>query len=179
MSRNLYCFEKLRGWPNILVNTSCMLFRKIVLLSWFLESLGWELWSVSGSQKALFTRNGPRIRKRKKSFYISFSASEVEKVSKTTVEFLVDLKPVIQESLHKAIHWKTWDQLSTVQGPLSLKQLCQVNSKGPVSTGDPARIPRVIVGHDGDWLSVSPLALHHWVSETQISRIMFMRNSQL
>ena len=75
----------------------------------------------------------------------------------------MDLKPVIQESLHKAIHWKTWDQLSTVQGPLSLKQLCQINSKGPVSTGDPARIPRVIVGHDGDWLSVSPLALHHWV----------------
>ncbi|XP_028400914.1 mediator of RNA polymerase II transcription subunit 13-like isoform X2 [Dendronephthya gigantea] len=90
------------------------------------------------------------------------SASEVEKLSKTTVDFLMDLKPVIQESLHKAIHWKTWDQLSTVQGPLSLKQLCQVNSKGSSNAGDPARIPRVIVGHDGDWLSVSPLALHHW-----------------
>ncbi|CAB4029347.1 mediator of RNA polymerase II transcription subunit 13-like, partial [Paramuricea clavata] len=90
------------------------------------------------------------------------SASEIEKLSKNTVDFLMDLKPVIQESLHKAIHWKTWDQLSTVQGPLSLKQLCQVNSKGSVSAGDPARIPRVIVGHDGNWLSVSPLALHHW-----------------
>lgn len=94
-----------------------------------------------------------------------FLASEVEKFSKTTVDFLMDLKPVIQESLHKAIHWKTWDQLSTVQGPLSLKQLCQVNSKGSSNAGDPARIPRVIVGHDGDWLSVSPLALHHWVSD--------------
>ena len=88
----------------------------------------------------------------------------------------MDLKPVIQESLHKAIHWKTWDQLSTVQGPLSLKQLCQMNSKGSVSTGDSARIPRVIVGHDGEWLSVSPLALHHWVSRLTMHQAPVLRN---
>lgn len=97
------------------------------------------------------------------SYVRSSLATELEKQSKISVEFLMNLKPIIQESLHKAIHWKTWDQLCTVQGPLSLKQLWQMNNNGVLTTCDPARIPRVVVGQDGNWLSVSPLALHHWV----------------
>lgn len=64
------------------------------------------------------------------------SVASAENFAKNAVDFLFDLKPVIQESLHKAIRWKTWEQLSSVQGPLSLKQVCQVNSKGTLRRCD-------------------------------------------
>lgn len=77
------------------------------------------------------------------------------------VRIMKSMQPLLQDAFHKKCTTRLWDAPYTVQGPLTWRQFHRLAGRG---TGqcEPQPIPSVIVGHDKDWLSVSPYALQYW-----------------
>merc|ERR1719402_959055 len=79
------------------------------------------------------------------------------------------LSPLLNVSLHvrKAGGVKQETQLS-VTGPLTWRQfhrMAGVTTKGNTDDGcEPLPIPTVIVGHEREWMSLSPFSLYYWDS---------------
>lgn len=82
----------------------------------------------------------------------------------TAVGALNFLRQLMQDALQKSTSRKTWEQPNgtVVQGPLSWKQLHHLATKGNEETPHAQPIPSVTVGYGGDWMSLSPIALHFW-----------------
>ena len=87
--------------------------------------------------------------------------------SEDVIRVMKALQPVLNEAVHvkKSLGSKDQSVLS-VQGPLTWRQFHQM--AGPSTKGntddqcEPLPVPSVTVGHEKDFMSLSPLALHYW-----------------
>ncbi|KAJ6642585.1 Mediator of RNA polymerase II transcription subunit 13 [Pseudolycoriella hygida] len=77
------------------------------------------------------------------------------------VRVMKSMRPLLQDAFHKKCTTRLWDAPYTVQGPLTWRQFHRMASS---SSGqcEPQPIPSVVVGHEKDWLSVSPYAIQYW-----------------
>jgi mediator of RNA polymerase II transcription subunit 13 len=83
------------------------------------------------------------------------------KGNKDIVRIMQTMQPLLQDAFHKKCTTRLWDAPYTVKGPLTWREFHRLAGRG---TGqcEPQPIPSVIVGHDKDWLSVAPYAIHYW-----------------
>ncbi|CAH0563743.1 unnamed protein product, partial [Brassicogethes aeneus] len=82
--------------------------------------------------------------------------------SQDVVRVMKALQPLLQEAIQKKCQTRLWEAPSTVKGPLTWRQFHRLAGRGTEDRCEPQPIPSVIVGHDKDWLSLSPYALQHW-----------------
>ncbi|XP_056640705.1 mediator of RNA polymerase II transcription subunit 13-like isoform X1 [Diorhabda sublineata] len=78
------------------------------------------------------------------------------------VRVMRNLQPLLQEAIQKKCQTRLWEAPSAVKGPLTWRQFHRLAGRGTDDRCEPQPIPSVIVGHDKDWLSLSPYALQHW-----------------
>jgi len=87
--------------------------------------------------------------------------------SEDIIRVMKALQPVLNEAVHIKKSSKDTSVLS-VQGPLTWRQFHQM--AGPSTKGntddqcEPLPVPTVTVGHEKDFMTLSPLALHYWDS---------------
>ena len=84
------------------------------------------------------------------------------KSNQDIVRIMKFLQPLLQDSIHKKCNTRLWDAPYTVKGPLTWRQFHRLAGRGTDDRCEPQPIPSLIVGHDKDWLSLSPYALQHW-----------------
>lgn len=72
------------------------------------------------------------------------------------------LQPLLQEAIQKKCTTRLWEAPYTVKGPLTWRQFHRLAGRGTDDRCEPQPIPSLIVGHDKDWLSLSPYAIQHW-----------------
>lgn len=78
------------------------------------------------------------------------------------VRVMKTLQPLLQEAIQKKCTTRLWEAPYTVKGPLTWRQFHRLAGRGTDDRCEPQPIPSLIVGHDKDWLSLSPFALQHW-----------------
>lgn len=78
------------------------------------------------------------------------------------IRIMKSMQPLLQDAFHKKSTTRLWDAPYTVQGPLTWRQFHRMAAKGTTGQCEPQPIPTVIVGHEKDWLSVAPYAIHYW-----------------
>ncbi|XP_017781580.1 PREDICTED: mediator of RNA polymerase II transcription subunit 13 isoform X2 [Nicrophorus vespilloides] len=78
------------------------------------------------------------------------------------VRVMKSLQPLLQEAIQKKCQTRLWEPPSAVKGPLTWRQFHRLAGRGTDDRCEPQPIPSVVVGHEKDWLSLSPYALHHW-----------------
>ncbi|XP_050307755.1 mediator of RNA polymerase II transcription subunit 13 isoform X2 [Anthonomus grandis grandis] len=74
------------------------------------------------------------------------------------------LQPLLQDAIQKKCQTRLWEAPSAVKGPLTWRQFHRLAGRGTDDRCEPQPIPSVIVGHDKDWLCLSPYALQQWES---------------
>lgn len=72
------------------------------------------------------------------------------------------LQPLLQEAIQKKCTTRLWEAPYTVKGPLTWRQFHRLAGRGTDDRCEPQPIPSIMVGHDKDWLSLSPYAIQHW-----------------
>lgn len=72
------------------------------------------------------------------------------------------LQPLLQEAIQKKCTTRLWEAPYTVKGPLTWRQFHRLAGRGTDDRCEPQPIPSITVGHDKDWLSLSPYAIQHW-----------------
>lgn len=72
------------------------------------------------------------------------------------------LQPLLQEAIQKKCQTRLWEAPSAVKGPLTWRQFHRLAGRGTDDRCEPQPIPSVVVGHEKEWLSLSPYALQHW-----------------
>ncbi|XP_041456106.1 mediator of RNA polymerase II transcription subunit 13-like isoform X2 [Lytechinus variegatus] len=82
--------------------------------------------------------------------------------SQDVVRTLSSLQPLLQDAIQKKRTTRLWEKPYTVQGPLTWQVFFNIGARGPAETPEPLPIPRLMIGHDKDWLSSSPFALYYW-----------------
>ncbi|KAI4455970.1 rag1-activating protein 1 [Holotrichia oblita] len=80
------------------------------------------------------------------------------------VRVMKNLQPLLQEAIQKKCQTRLWDAPSAVKGPLTWRQFHRLAGRGTDDRCEPQPIPSLIVGHEKDWLSLSPYALQYWES---------------
>ncbi|XP_060523412.1 mediator of RNA polymerase II transcription subunit 13 isoform X2 [Cylas formicarius] len=80
------------------------------------------------------------------------------------VRVMKSLQPLLQDAIQKKCQTRLWEAPSAVKGPLTWRQFHRLAGRGTDDRCEPQPIPSVIVGHDKDWLCLSPYALQHWES---------------
>lgn len=80
------------------------------------------------------------------------------------VRVMKALQPLLQEAIQKKCQTRLWEAPSAVKGPLTWRQFHRLAGRGTDDRCEPQPIPSVVVGHEKDWLSLSPYALQHWES---------------
>ena len=87
--------------------------------------------------------------------------------SEDIIRVMKALQPFLNEAVHIKKSSKDTSVLS-VQGPLTWRQFHQMagpSTKGnPDDQSEPLPVPTVTVGHEKDFMTLSPLALHYWDS---------------
>lgn len=69
------------------------------------------------------------------------------------------LQPLLQDAVQKKCSTRMWDAVS---GPLTWRQFHRLAGRGTDDLCEPQPVPTLLVGHDRDWVSLSPHAIHHW-----------------
>lgn len=70
------------------------------------------------------------------------------------------LRPLLQDAIQKrCCGARMWDG---VTGPLTWRQFHRMAGRGNEDLCEPQPVPPLLVGHDRDWVSLSPYALRHW-----------------
>lgn len=70
------------------------------------------------------------------------------------------LRPLLQDAIQKrCCGARMWDG---VTGPLTWRQFHRLAGRGNEDLCEPQPVPPLLVGHDRDWISLSPYALRHW-----------------
>ncbi|XP_030745213.1 mediator of RNA polymerase II transcription subunit 13 isoform X2 [Sitophilus oryzae] len=80
------------------------------------------------------------------------------------VRVMKSLQPLLQETVQRRGQTRLWEAPSAVKGPLTWRQFHRLAGRGTDDRCEPQPIPSIIVGHDKDWLCLSPYALQHWES---------------
>ncbi|KAF4532541.1 hypothetical protein B566_EDAN010833 [Ephemera danica] len=78
------------------------------------------------------------------------------------VRVMRHLQPLLQEAVQKKCTTRLWDAPYTVNGPLTWRQFHRLAGRGTEDRCEPQPVPSLVVGHDKDWLSLSPYALQNW-----------------
>lgn len=71
------------------------------------------------------------------------------------------IMPCLKQSFNEKYMTRLWEAPSPIQGPLTWRQFHRMASS-QAGQCEPQPIPSVIVGHEKDWLSVSPYAIQYW-----------------
>lgn len=71
------------------------------------------------------------------------------------------IMPILRKSFNEKYMTRMWDTPSIIQGPLTWRQFHRMASTH-AGQCEPQPIPSVVVGHEKDWLSVSPYAIQYW-----------------
>lgn len=97
--------------------------------------------------------------------YFSISGANLLPVnSQDEVGLLKGLQPILQDAIQNKRVIRLWERTYKLSGPLTWKEFHQLAGRGMDENCAPQPIPMFLVGHDRDWLSVSPFALRSWVS---------------
>lgn len=91
-----------------------------------------------------------------------FSLGKIPKNNQVVVRFLKNLQPMLQESVQKKPKPNSWETTYRVSGPLTWRQFHELAGRGTEDQCEPQPIPSLLVGHNKDWLGVSPYALKYW-----------------
>lgn len=78
------------------------------------------------------------------------------------IRLMKSMQPLLQDAFHRKSTTRLWDAPYTVKGPLTWRQFHRLASSSTTGQCEPQPIPSIIVGHEKDWLSVAPYALHYW-----------------
>lgn len=78
------------------------------------------------------------------------------------IRLMKSMQPILQNALHKDCKTRLWEPTYTVNGPLTWRQFHRLASSSTTDQCEPQPIPSIIVGHERDWLSLSPYALQYW-----------------
>lgn len=81
--------------------------------------------------------------------------------NKDVLKFMQMLLPVLQGSFNKKYMTRMWEAPYAIQGPLTWRQFHRLASTHSGQC-EPQPIPSIIVGHEKEWLSVSPFAIQYW-----------------
>lgn len=71
------------------------------------------------------------------------------------------IMPILRKSFNEKYMTRLWETPSIIQGPLTWRQFHRMASTH-AGQCEPQPIPSVVVGHEKDWLSVSPYAIQFW-----------------
>ncbi|RZF40528.1 hypothetical protein LSTR_LSTR000407 [Laodelphax striatellus] len=82
--------------------------------------------------------------------------------SQDIVRIMKSLQPLLQDAVQKKCTTRLWEAPYTVSGPLTWRQFHRLAGRGTDDRCEPQPIPALIVGHEKDWLSLSPHGLQYW-----------------
>lgn len=82
--------------------------------------------------------------------------------SQDIISHLKSLHPILQEAIQNKRVTRLWENTYKLQGPISWKDFHDLAGRGTEENHEPQPIPQFLVGHDKDWLSVSPYSLRFW-----------------
>ncbi|XP_002735637.1 mediator of RNA polymerase II transcription subunit 13-like [Saccoglossus kowalevskii] len=83
--------------------------------------------------------------------------------SQDIVRILTTLRPILQDVVQRKRSSRSWEPPQfIVQGPLTWHTFFRTASRDKAESPEPLPVPSFLVGHDKDWLSLSPYALHYW-----------------
>lgn len=82
--------------------------------------------------------------------------------NKDIVLVMKSMLPLLQDAFRRIRDTRLWNAPYTIQGPLTWRQFHRLASSASAGQCEPQPIPSIIVGHEKDWLSVSPYALQYW-----------------
>ncbi|CAH2990440.1 unnamed protein product [Chilo suppressalis] len=89
-----------------------------------------------------------------------FIGARAPRSSRDVVRLMRRLRPLLQDAIQKrCCGARMWDG---VTGPLTWRQFHRLAGRGNEDLCEPQPVPPLLVGHDRDWLSLSPYALRHW-----------------
>lgn len=93
-----------------------------------------------------------------------FIKASVPPNSRDVLKFMQMLMPVLQGSFNKKYMTRMWNGSEApckIEGPLTWRQFHRYASTQSGQC-EPQPIPSIIVGHEKEWLSVSPFAIQYW-----------------
>ncbi|CAL1546108.1 unnamed protein product [Lymnaea stagnalis] len=79
-----------------------------------------------------------------------------------TIQCLKSLHPILQNAIQNKRVTRLWENTYTLQGPISWKDFHDLAGRGTEENHEPQPIPHFLVGHDRDWLTVSPYSIRFW-----------------
>ncbi|RUS84802.1 hypothetical protein EGW08_007417 [Elysia chlorotica] len=82
--------------------------------------------------------------------------------SQDIIACLKALHPILQEAIQNKRVTRLWENTYKLQGPISWKDFHDLAGRGTEENHEPQPIPQFLVGHDKDWLSVSPYNIRFW-----------------
>ncbi|GFO14516.1 mediator of RNA polymerase ii transcription subunit 13 [Plakobranchus ocellatus] len=82
--------------------------------------------------------------------------------SQDIISCLKSLHPILQEAIQNKRVTRLWENTYKLQGPISWKDFHDLAGRGTEENHEPQPIPQLLVGHDKDWLSVSPYSIRFW-----------------
>ncbi|XP_072944044.1 mediator of RNA polymerase II transcription subunit 13 [Epargyreus clarus] len=89
-----------------------------------------------------------------------FIVARAPRSSRDIVRLMRRLRPLLQDAIQKrCCGARMWDG---VTGPLTWRQFHRLAGRGNEDLCEPQPVPPLLVGHDRDWISLSPYALRHW-----------------
>ncbi|XP_015784141.1 mediator of RNA polymerase II transcription subunit 13 isoform X2 [Tetranychus urticae] len=114
------------------------------------------------SKMALQQLNTPERLNRKASCLHewSFNNGSTAPNNLDVVRLLRNLTPLLQKSVTKKPQ-AMWEVTYTVSGPLTWRQFHRLAGRSEDQC-EPQPIPSLLVGHDNDWVALSPFALKYW-----------------
>lgn len=93
----------------------------------------------------------------------AFENGSVPSNNQRAVHFLRNLTHLLQDSVRrKPQSSNLWEPTYTVSGPLTWRQFHRLAGRGTEDQCEPQPIPSLLVGHDSDWVALSPFALKFW-----------------
>ncbi|XP_048479651.1 mediator of RNA polymerase II transcription subunit 13 isoform X3 [Plutella xylostella] len=89
-----------------------------------------------------------------------FISARGPRSSRDVVRLMRRLRPLLQDAIQKrCCGARMWDG---VTGPLTWRQFHRLAGRGNEDLCEPQPVPPLLVGHDRDWISLSPYAIRHW-----------------
>lgn len=83
------------------------------------------------------------------------------KTNQDIIRVMKSMKVLLQNAFNQNGTTGLWDAPYTVSGPLTWREFHRLAGRG-IGQCEPQPVPSVVVGHDKEWICVSPYALQFW-----------------
>lgn len=83
------------------------------------------------------------------------------KSNQDIIRVMKSMKVLLQKAFNQNGTTGLWDAPYAVRGPLTWREFHRLAGRG-IGQCEPQPIPSIVVGHDKEWLCVSPYALQYW-----------------